>query len=1019
MCVCVCVCTVGFHKLKPALLFFILMAAFQLPGIYGQGETDSCILASPIIYGEYYDNPGTYHLRLYVNFVRKPDNLWINQQQADAAAAAALEYINDVYNQYGIYFVNPSNPCSAPTANLITTTADGVETIRDVVPGAKHEDGIDLYVFGGTGSAAGYAFGIPNTYFSVEGQDNGAPAAETPVSIHELGHCLGLMHTHEDSCDDTSACPGGIDDCYCTGDYICDTPPTVSNLDCDTSALGTNYMSYSNLNTCRDNFTPEQALRMRAHLAGHDSLKNALIAPVVMPGGSLLGGPSGNIVVDSGEFHVTSTLEMLPGAYIWVKPGAKLLVSAKITGACGQMWRGVIVQGNNLAAQTPANQGRVAVNSSGIIEHAVCGIEARLVGGGGAPYPGSGGGIVYVGGGKFFNNITSIRFGSYPAPNASLILSGGFYTDGGYRARDISPTHLELINVSRLWINACEFKDGRMDCEAPSKRAAGISSIDAGFRAGGLCRFENLRFGIFANNLTENSGSFTAHNNRFKACNIGIRTRSISDFSITGNDFYVRAPDGCNVGEAVGVYLQGATGGFSLQGNFFHYDEATPPGYGLAGTNSTSLGQGMNNQIKGNIYENMTVANRAQGRNTAFEDGLVYLCDSVSITFSSIPGVIGDFLVEEEGSIWRDQEDVSGAGQRLPAGNVFSGSGAGSYSFQNLGPTINYLYYDGSSRQDPESTDLDPVGLTLSSTSNENTNCTAGSEPCTPPCSEEQLEELKGAFHEKKARWQERKAAYPLIEDEEEQAAALDSIIQLRRAMNRDARLILMSYSLDTAAVKADSILAWLALAETYPAGYRLARHYFFTGKFGLFDSLWAAIPQRYELGEAQLAELEDIEAVFNTVRHELEAGTSLSGMPEEILDILMYWQDDCTEPGALAQAILWRNGRRVFPDCNGEASRPGGFPVSAAEAEKAGPSPVKLYPNPSRGNLTLELPAGYGPAIGVFYNLQGRPVLKQSFPEGRHTIRLPHEQFRPGVYLVEIIPSSGRRERFKLILTH
>jgi len=138
--------------------------------------------------------------------------------------------------------------------------------------------------------------------------------------------------------------------------------------------------------------------------------------------------------------------------------------------------------------------------------------------------------------------------------------------------------------------------------------------------------------------------------------------------------------------------------------------------------------------------------------------------------------------------------------------------------------------------------------------------------------------------------------------------------------------------------------------------------------------------------------------------------------MPEEILDALMYWQDDCTEPGALAQAILWRNGRRAAPDCNGEASRPGGFPVSAAEAEKAGPSPVKLYPNPSRGNLTLELPISYGPAIAVFYNLQGKVLLRHNLLGQRTLINLPG--FQPGVYLVEIIPSSGRRERFKVILS-
>ncbi|MCO6491430.1 MAG: zinc-dependent metalloprotease [Phaeodactylibacter sp.] len=276
-----------------------------------------------------------------------------------------------------------------------------------------------------------------------------------------------------------------------------------------------------------------------------------------------------------------------------------------------------------------------------------------------------------------------------------------------------------------------------------------------------------------------------------------------------------------------------------------------------------------------------------------------------------------------------------------------------------------------------------------------------------------------------------------LIEDEEEQQIALDSIIRLRRAMNRHARLILMTHSLDTVAVEVDSILAWLALwnfawwfqgsystglelAETYPTGYCRARHYFFAGQFGQFDTLWAEIPERYTLDEAQLDEIDEIKTVLDIIRPDLEEGGALlSQLPEATLDSLMYWKSDCTEPGALAQAVLWRNGRRLVPDCGGEAARTGGEPpVSAEEAEKAEPALIKLYPNPSQGILTLELPGGCGPATVIFYNLQGQTALKQSLSEGRHLINLPSGRFKPGVYLVEFTLSSGQRERFKLILT-
>ena len=994
------------------------MPIFLLPTVHSQ----SCFLQDPSIYGDYEDNPGTFHIRLYMNFIRDPDTLWVNQQQADSLAGLTFQYLNDAYNPYGIYFVNPASPCSPPTANLITTEENGVAAIRS--QGEKHEDGIDMYIFGRPGNAIGYAFAVPNTYFYVDGGDNGVPAAQTPVSVHEIGHCLGLLHTFESNCDNTNGCITGVDNCYCTGDFVCDTPPTTNNLDCDTSALGKNYMSYSNENTCRDYFTAGQASRMRAHLAGHDSLQNVIINAVDSLPSS---GPSGNIVVNTGELHVTSTLEMLPGAYIWVKPGATLRVSAKITGACGQMWRGVILQGNNTAAQIPANQGRVIVDNNGIIEHAVCGVEARLVGENGTLFPGSGGGIVHVTGGQFINNVTGIRFGSYTNPNVSYIQYGDFYTDEDFRAKNTAPTHLELINVSNLRINVCEFRDDRTACEDPKERAIGISSTDAGFRAESLCRFENLYIGVFASNLTPNSGSFVANNNRFKACNIGLYTKSISDFSIDNNDFYVKLAGSCeeneSIDEAVGVTLYGTTAGFSFKDNYFHYDESTLPKDSLIGVECISLGEGLNNQIKGNIYENMFTAHRAIGDNGLSMDGLVYLCDSIAINYSEVPGEIKikDFFVKPGGTIRQNQQDDNTLDAPLPTGNIFSGIGGYSFYNPDTSTIINYLFYGGSAQQDPASADLGYIGILPETTNEGNTNCSTQVEPCTPPCDKEDIDKVKEDFHDTKALWEEQKEAYPLIEEEEEQEIALDSIIRLRRAMNRHARIILMTYSLDTAAIQTDSILAWLALAETYPTDYRLARHYFFTGEFDKHDTLWAAIPNRYDLDETQLDELDNIETVLNTIRPGLIAGTPLSLLSEAVLDSLMYWKDTCTEPGALAQAVLWRNGRRFIPDCSGEppASRPGsGQHFSTTPAEAAGFSLIKLYPNPNQGALTVDLPIGYGQATTVFYNLQGKALLKRSLAEGRNLVNLPKGKFRPGVYIVELISLSGHRERFKLILT-
>lgn len=173
-------------------------------------------------------------------------------------------------------------------------------------------------------------------------------------------------------------------------------------------------MSYTIPSGCRDRFTAEQARRMHAHLNGHPMLAPLPIAPPdTFPAGSPA-GISGDIIILSGEFVINSPLEMMPGASITVKPGATLRVKSAITGACGQMWEGITVEGDIFEPQSPATHGKVAVMGNGLIENAICGIRA------------SDGGIVEVWGGDFRNNATSIQFDTYPFTNASLLYFGFF-----------------------------------------------------------------------------------------------------------------------------------------------------------------------------------------------------------------------------------------------------------------------------------------------------------------------------------------------------------------------------------------------------------------------------------------------------------------------------------------------------------------------------------------------------------------------------------------------------------------
>lgn len=146
----------------------------------------------------------------------------------------------------------------------------------------------------GTDVIGGTAYAIPNTYCSINIQNMGNGS----TTSHEVGHCLGLYHTHEthgatsfeningsnssssaDYITDTEADPNAYSDqsCFSSGNCLysgtCTDPTGASNF----TPPYTNIMSYWRTECPQPpQFTPGQFFRMSAFLMTHFPLLDCI-----------------------------------------------------------------------------------------------------------------------------------------------------------------------------------------------------------------------------------------------------------------------------------------------------------------------------------------------------------------------------------------------------------------------------------------------------------------------------------------------------------------------------------------------------------------------------------------------------------------------------------------------------------------------------------------------------------------------------------------------------------------------
>ena len=186
------------------------------------------------------DYSGPYYLKVYPHVIRQIDG---SGGQTDEAVRKAFERLNADFNPHNIFFVRPCEVIDIPVSNEAYFNFNIYCNLWQN-PAFQHADGIDLF-FGPeeiTNNAGGLAMDIPSKALWVGGTwplGTGAPwnVIESPILSHEMGHCLGLWHTHHGTITEVLLdCSGNITEieqcCELVngsnsntcGDYVQDTP---------------------------------------------------------------------------------------------------------------------------------------------------------------------------------------------------------------------------------------------------------------------------------------------------------------------------------------------------------------------------------------------------------------------------------------------------------------------------------------------------------------------------------------------------------------------------------------------------------------------------------------------------------------------------------------------------------------------------------------------------------------------------------------------------------------------------
>lgn len=929
------------------------------------------------------------NIKIFIHVIRRSDK---TGGQSIEAVKKALKILQEDYAPFNIAFVWDCNIDYIDSDFYYKTT----EHI-DILGVNKFPNGINIYLYGdqdpgipGTGYAA--ANTLPGDAFFIYGNYWKPPytslTSDSHVISHEMGHCLGLYHT--DQIFFTCYSYANNVNCSSCGDFVCDTPVdpgmwyNVSPETCEWLGSGvdiegtpynpdeTNIMAYTEF-SCITGFSPGQGYRMQRIIQISPLLQSCLVAPnyfnQVITQNTVW---SVNNTPGNGDIYLAGDLIVRQGATLTIEqgvrvhfnkdtklviePGGLVVLSGTLSGfSCtgGAYWEGVKVWGNlPSVSQYPVNgqlqQGRIECRPNSTIENARVGIQLY----GPTPYF-SGGqlqgreatikncviGVEYAPYNNFWPYSTPVGQQGQPRPYFGSMTGMSFTVDDLYPHQENFKHFIGLTGINGVTFAGCNFINA-LPTEGLSIKdwGYGIYAHDSYFTVKGSnipnvyppqvknSRFEGLGYGIYSARIIDNK-PYMVTNAEFDKCFTGIRNQSVTGAIIKFNSFRLEnLPNHVFNASQIGIYFNDDVLGFECSENSFFssslIDEKETVGVVCKNTGWE------NKKVRNNNFTNLhygNIANGVNGVNNPFTGmtGLTYECNNNSGNNIDIDIPDGEVRA-------RQGMTILNVGIKA-AGNTFS------YRIMdiiNFGKPIDYHYTDNIANHPP----LNYIG-NISLKESEEGNCTIVS--CPPVCDDNDFSEDYNSQLS-----QSMKNIEHLLKNTDKSNTILRSL--LKEQLDSLAFKLLINLMTDTLDYNRDSIINCLEVFNS-PNAYRLmAEQYFMDNHDIKVQECFTKSVATFSPDSIQVMKTEQHNSLLDLLKNQNPYFLNLDSVP-----YLKQGINALQDLPQVKNILTFDNGHFnpefVTSEILDSRSR------EDRTAKKNEGANVKVYPNPSSGNVTFE----------------------------------------------------------------